>query len=449
MVTHRRVDSNQARNLNHRRTNRLMFESSIPGESPPLPPRTFLGRDELIEKIVDLAEEFTPIALIGAGGIGKTSIALTVLHHDRIKKRFGHNRRFILCDQFPPSHTYILRRLSNVIGAEVENPEDLTPLRAPLSSKEMLLVLDNAESILDPLGTDAEEIYAVVEELGRFDNICICTTPRISTTPPDFRHLDVPTLSMDAARDTFYRIHNSDDRFNVVNEILGQLDFHPLSITLLATVAHQNEWDTSRLVREWEQRRTRVLQTQHNKSLAATIELSLASPRFRQLGPDARELLRVVTFFLQGVDENNLDWLFPTIPNRADIFDTFCILSLASRSSGFVTMLPPLREYLSPKDPASSPLLCTTNECYFTQMSVYLDPNHSDFIKSQWIASEDVNVERLLNVFTTIDRSSNGVWNACVDFMIHLVWHKERLIILKPTIEGLSDYRRFKAGMLV
>ena len=100
----------------------------------------------------------------------------------------------------------------------------------------MVLVLDNAEYVLDPLGKDAEGIYAVVEELGRFDNICIMS--RISTTPPDIQHLDMPTLSMDAARDTFYRIHNSDDRSNVVNGILGQLDFYPLSITLLATVAY-------------------------------------------------------------------------------------------------------------------------------------------------------------------------------------------------------------------
>lgn len=56
------------------------------GESPPLAPRDCFGRDGLVEEMVRFAENLEPIALIGAGGIGKTSIALTVLHHDRIKE---------------------------------------------------------------------------------------------------------------------------------------------------------------------------------------------------------------------------------------------------------------------------------------------------------------------------------------------------------------------------
>ena len=397
---------------------------------------------------MDLAEGLRSIALVGVGGIGKTSVALTILHHNRIKQQFGHDRRFIRCDQFPASRAHFLRRLSIVIGAGIENPEDLSPLRAFLSSKKMLIVLDNAESILDPRGTDGREIYGVVEELSRFDNLCILITSRISTIPPDCKHIDVPILSMDAARDTFYQIYDDENLSDLIDSILEQLDFHPLSITLLATVARQNRWDLRELGEEWGERRTKVLETEHSSSLAATIELSLASPLFRQLGPDARSVLEVVAFFPQGVDKKNLEWLFPTISNRAKIFDKFCMLSLTYQNGGFVTMLAPLRNYLSPKDPGSSSLLCAVKERYFSRMSVYLDPSDPKFAETRWITSEDTNVEHLLDVFLTIDAGSNDVWLASSKFIEHLLWQKKRLTILGPKIEGLPDGHSLKSDCL-
>ena len=399
--------------------------------------------------MVGFAENLQPVALIGAGGIGKTSIALKVLHHNRIKQRFGGNRRFIRCDRFPASRTHFLARLSQVIGAGVENPEDLTPLRPFLSSHEILLVLDNAESILDPKGENAEEIYSVVDELCQFETMCLCVTSRITTIPPRCRRPEIPTLSMEAACDIFYDIYSDHGRSSVINDLLERLDFHALSIALLATVASHSGWDYDRLASEWDTQRSQVLKTDFNKSLAATIELSLSSLTFLSLGPDARDLLGVVAFFPQGVDEKNLDWLFPTVANRKNAFDKFCILSLTHRSNGFVTMLAPIRDYLGPKDSQSSPLLGATRDRYFHRLSIDIDPAMPGFEETGWIVSEDVNVEHLLDVFISVNPNTDDIWKACYHFMLHLYYHKPRQTTLGSKIEALSDDHDYKPGCLI
>ena len=418
-------------------------------ELPPPPPRACLGRDELTEEIVNLAEGLEPIALIGEGGIGKTSVALTVLHNKRIKDRFGDNRRFIRCDEFPASCAHLLGRLSEVIGAGIEHPENLAHLRSSLSSKVMILFLDNAESLLDPGGADSQELYSIVEELSRFSNLCLGITSRISTIPPHFKRPIISALSMGSARDIFYSIYDHHGRSDIINDLVRELDFHPLSIELLATTASHNTWDHARLAKEWDAQRTWMLRTDFNQSLAASVEFSLASPTFKNLGQNARDVLEVVAFFPQGVEEKDVDWLFPTIPNGRDVVDKLCTLSLTRRNNGFVTMLAPIRDYFCPRDPRSSPLLCPIKDRYLTRLSsIFVDPCKPGFGEAQWITSEDVNVECLLDAFISFDADGDDVWDACVHFMRHLYWYKPRQTILRSKIEALPDNHRSKPKCL-
>jgi len=143
---------------------------------------------------------------------------------------------------------------------------------------------------------------------------------------------------------------------------------------------------------------TDVLQVGH-KSLAATIELSLSSLTFQALNPNARDLLGVIAFFPRGVHENNIDWLFPTIDGRKKIFDKFHALSLTHENNGFITILAPIRDHLSPKDPISAPLLHLTKERYFSRLSAGVKPGSPGSKGAKWITSEDVNIEHLLDVY--------------------------------------------------
>ena len=380
------------------------------------------------------------MALTGTGGVGKTSIILTALHDHRTKERFGDNRWFIRCDQFPASHAHFLRKLSEAIGADVKNPEGLSSMRRYLSSKEMLIVLDNAESILGLPEINAQEIHTTVDELSQYENICLVITSRISNTlPAHCEIIEIPTLSMDAGHETFYRIYRLGEQSDGISKILKELDFHPLSVTLLATVARLNRWNKKRLTAEWEKQRTGVLRARNLGSLAATVELSLASPMFQELGADAREVLGVIAFFPQGVNEDNVDGVFPTVSDGPGMLDTFCNLSLTYRSNGFTTMLAPLRDYLRPDDPMSSALLRMAKEHYFMRLSVDLSPGKPGFDESQWITSEDVNVEHLLDVLASLDPDSGDIWDACNHFMDHLRWHKPRLVVFGLKVEALPD----------
>jgi tetratricopeptide (TPR) repeat protein len=113
-------------------------------------------------------------------------------------------------------------------------------------------------------------------------------------------------------------------------------------------------------------------------------------------------------------------------------------------------MLAPLRDYLGPRDPRTSPLLCATKDHYLSRLKLLgdLEPDQPGFGESRWITSEDVNAEHLLNVFTSFDPVSDDIWDACGDFMRHLYWHKPRSTVLRPRIEGLSDDHRSKPQCL-
>ena len=71
------------------------------------------------------------------------------------------------------------------------------------------------------------------------------------------------------------------------------------------------------------------------------------------------------------------------------------------------------------------------------------------FAETRWIVSEDVNVEHLIDVFTSIETDAPDAWGAFAYFVCHLRWQKPRRTMLGLKIEGLPDDHPFKALCLL
>ena len=403
--------------------------SSTPGESPPPPLRECFGRDDLIEDIARDAEQLKPTALVGFGGMGKTVIALAILHHERILGKFSDQRRFIRCDEFTTSLEDFLGRLSAVIGTGLGAVTSFAPIRKFIQERRrpIILVLDNAETILDSRAPDASKIRQVVKELSQFPNLCLIVTSRIDPVLPGCEPTQVLPLSLEDGRKVFYGIYRKKKLSNAVDDLLKQLDYHPLSITILAQVSSQNSWGYEQILREWEGKKSKILETDpmdRDQCLAASIEVSLGSPTFKALGDQAREVLEVIAFFPQGINWKELDWLFPEVTGASNMIDKFCALSLVSRPGHRVTMLAPLREYLRREDSKPGPLIRDVKERYFSRlrpMDENLRPDMPGFSETRWILTEESNVERLLEAFQVLE--PEAVMEAYANFLLHLSWH--------------------------
>lgn len=154
----------------------------------PLQTTSFIGRDELVGRVVSALEEVPLVSLTGVGGVGKTRTALRVA--EELLPRLPDGAW--LCELAPVREPEAVgHAVASALGTRQTQGKTIEEsIVAAIGGRELLLVLDNCEHVLSAV---ADLVEAV---LGVCPNARILTTSREVLALPGERCVPVPPLEV-------------------------------------------------------------------------------------------------------------------------------------------------------------------------------------------------------------------------------------------------------------
>ncbi|KAJ7266412.1 hypothetical protein B0H12DRAFT_988918, partial [Mycena haematopus] len=287
------------------------------------------------------------VAILGPGGMGKTTLAITVLHDHKVVEKYV-IRHFIPCDS---AHTndVLVATIAAGVGLEPSQGSVRHIIHHFSTGPPCLVILDNFETPWEPLDgrEHVEEFLSLLTDLS---HVALLITMRGAERPskvkwarPFLRPLTPLTLS--AALRTFTEITDEDDD-PAVEQLLDITDNIPLAVQLIAAIAASEGCQAT--LERWKLERTTMLSAGHNKqsNLDISIMLSLTSPRMLS-SPQAVELLSLMSLLSDGIANIDLAQSNPPIPQISKCKMTLVCTSLAYVDhAGRFKVLAPIRDYI-------------------------------------------------------------------------------------------------------
>ncbi|KAJ7443263.1 P-loop containing nucleoside triphosphate hydrolase protein [Mycena latifolia] len=321
--------------------------SSVPEflAAPSSKPKIFHGREsELQEILQNFSNKEAPrVAILGTGGIGKTSLAKASLHHPDISAKYE-AKLFVACDSATTSI-----ELAALVGSNM----GLRPGRNLTKSvvqhfahgPPCLLVLDNLETSWEPIESrgGVEEFLSLLSEVS---HLALIITMRGAERPSKvhWTHPFLPPLKPladHAARQTFTDITDNDHDNEEITQLLELTDNMPLAVTLLANLVDYEGCST--VLGRWKTENTYMLSEGHDKSsnLNSSITISLSCPRMTS---GAKDLLSLLSILPDGLSNIELLQSILPVPDLLTCKAVLLQTSLAYTDSMRLKVLVPIRD---------------------------------------------------------------------------------------------------------
>jgi predicted ATPase len=131
------------------------------GALPDLP-SSFVGRDELVQKLEGTLLEQRFISVVGPGGMGKTTLAIAVSH--RLESSLEDGVCILDLSRLSSGES-LGAELATALGIHAPPGLDFSALKEYLRDKRMLIVLDCCETALDAAAQLAEEVLSTAPDV--------------------------------------------------------------------------------------------------------------------------------------------------------------------------------------------------------------------------------------------------------------------------------------------
>ena len=308
----------------------------------------------------------TRIALLGGGGMGKTSTALHILHHQDVAARYTSHRYFIGCDAVTSADALVELILQVLQVPQVAEEAAVTVLhRALLAAPSTLLLLDNFETVWN-LYSSRARVVDLLQKIANANLVSLMITMR-GTAPPTgiiWTHFDsLLPLSPEAAKRAFLAINplSSDGvggNGSSLETLLEEMDYIPLAIHLLAQVTIG--FSSSYALKCWRQEKTAMLHTHEGQpdrleNIEVSISLSLDTLDITS-NPDAIQLLGALCQLPDGLFhwEERLALIGGRFKNVFHLFHLLHKVALVFIEGHKLKVMSPIRHYINYHHPADS-----------------------------------------------------------------------------------------------